>query len=161
MFCHWQIRCNKSSHTTLRNFQIWFYAWKWTIQRWNLSSRISRTRFKFSNIVSKSDHAGFGGRGRVLGLRLTMLPLFTQSNIIVRLPSNEKNYKSYDGFGKSALQWSFELRNPWRKIHLWDGCRVWKNLFYNVKRNKRGPGVCLYRASCDLLYVRRWKSEEE
>ena len=121
---------------------------------------------KFSNFIlciemKKSDHAGLGGRGRVLGLRLTMLPLFTQSNIIARLPSNEKSFKLYDGFGKSALLWSFEPRNLWRKIHLWNDCRVWKKLFHNVKRNKRGPGVCIYRGSCDLINVLRWKLEEE
>ena len=76
-FFRWKIRWNKSCHTNLRNFLISFYEWKWTIQRWNSTSCISRTRFKFSSIVSKSDHSGLGGRGRVLGLRLTMLPLFT------------------------------------------------------------------------------------
>ena len=30
------------------------YLWKYTILRWNLSSRLSGTRFKFLNIVSKS-----------------------------------------------------------------------------------------------------------
>ena len=40
-----------------------------------------------------------------------MLPLFTQSHIIALLPSNEKSFTLYDGFGKSALIWSFKPRN--------------------------------------------------
>ena len=163
MFFHWQIRCNKSCHTNLRNCQILCYAWKWTIHGWNLTSRISRTRcrYKFSYIVSKSDHAGLGGGGRVIGLRLTMLPLFAQYNIIALLPSHEKSFTLSDGFGKSALLWSFEPKNLWRKTHLWDCCSVWKVLFCNAKRNRRGSGVCLHRASRDLLNVLRWKAEEE
>ena len=71
MSFHWQIRCSKSYHTNLRTFQLYThvcYGWIWTIQRWNLSCRISRTRFKFSNIVS--NHVPSAGRGRVWGLRL-------------------------------------------------------------------------------------------
>ena len=37
-----------------------------------------------------------------------MLPLSTQSHIIALLPSNEKSFTFHDGFGKSALLWSFE-----------------------------------------------------
>ena len=40
-----------------------------------------------------------------------MLPLSTQSHIIALLPSNEKSFTLYDGFGKSALLWSFEPRD--------------------------------------------------
>ena len=41
----------------------------------------------------------------------TMLPLFTQSHITGVLHSNEKSFTLYDGFGKSALIWSFKPRN--------------------------------------------------
>ena len=140
---HRQSRCNKSRHTNLRNFQISCYVWKWAIQRWNLTSRISRTKFKFSNIVSKSDHAGLGGCGWVRGLRLTVLPLFTQSNIFDLLPSNEKSFTLYDGFGKSALLWSFEPRNLWRRIHLWDGWGFEKCYFIMLRGPKRDRSVPL------------------
>ena len=40
-----------------------------------------------------------------------MLPLSTQSHIIALLPSNEKSFTLYDGFGKSALLWSFEPKH--------------------------------------------------
>ena len=104
MCFHRQMRCSKLyTHVC--------YVWIWTIQRRNLSSRISRSKFKFSNIVSKSNHAPLAGRGRVWGLRLTMLPLSTQSHIIALLPSNEKSFTLYDGFGKSALLWNFEPRD--------------------------------------------------
>ena len=49
--------------------------------------------------------------GRVRGLKLTMLPLFMQSHIIGLLPSIEKSFNFYDGFGKSALIRSFKPRN--------------------------------------------------
>ena len=61
---------------TWKVFQLYThlcYVLKWTIQRWNLSSRISRTRFKFSNYCFKVK-APLAGSGRVWGLRLTMLP---------------------------------------------------------------------------------------
>ena len=50
-------------------------------------------------------------RGRVRGLKLAMLPLFMQSHIIGLLPSIEKSFIFYDGFGKSALIRNFKPRN--------------------------------------------------
>ena len=50
-------------------------------------------------------------RGRVRGLKLTMLPLFMLSHIIGLLSSIEKSFNFYDGFGKSALIWIFKPRN--------------------------------------------------
>ena len=40
-----------------------------------------------------------------------MLCLFTQFHVIALPPSNKKSFILYDGFGKSALLWSFEPRN--------------------------------------------------
>ena len=40
-----------------------------------------------------------------------MLCLFTQFHIVALQPSNKRSFILYDGFGKSALLWSFEPRN--------------------------------------------------
>ena len=40
-----------------------------------------------------------------------MLPLSTQSHIIALMPSNEKSFTLYGGFGKSAFVLSFEPRD--------------------------------------------------
>ena len=66
----------------LEKFSNCIYVWKWTIQRWNLSSRISGTRFKFLNIVSKSDHTTLAGRCQVWGPRLTMLPCWHSPTLL-------------------------------------------------------------------------------
>ena len=100
------------------------HVWKWTIQLWNLSSGESRTRFKFSNIVSKAYYALLGGHGGVWGLRLTILPLFTQPYIIAPLPSNAKSFTWYDGFESQLCYGILTKKHLWRKIHLWDGCCV-------------------------------------
>ena len=77
-----------------------------------------------------------------------MLPLSAQSHIIALLPSNEKSFTLYDGFGKSALLWSFEPKDISGEKFTYGMAVVFKKAsVYKAKRNKRGTGVCLSRAS--------------
>ena len=132
----------------------------WTILRWNLPSHISRSKFKFSNIVPKSSHAPPAGRGRVWGLRLTMLPLSTQSHIIALLPSNEKSFTLYDGFGKSALLWSFEPRNLWRKIHLWVAA-VFEKCYFVILRGTKEGQECASRGHPEIFSISSGESQRK
>ena len=107
-FFHWQIWRSKSCHTNLGNFPIVYTSL--------LIVKINNSTLKvvisyIQNLVSKSYHALLAELGRIWGLRLTMLLLFTQPYIITLLPSNEKSFTLNDWFGKSDLPWSFEPRN--------------------------------------------------
>ena len=84
-----------------------YYVWEWTTQLWHLSPHISRTCVKLSNIVSEWYYAPHAGHGRVWGLRITMVPLFTQPHTIALPPNNEKSFTTY----LSRMGWPIRLKS--------------------------------------------------
>ena len=110
----------------------------WEIFQWYGNERFSNENchlvylgFKFSNIVSKSDHAPLAGRGRVWGLIL-ICSLRSCSPALLSCCHAMKSFTLYDGFGKSALLWSFEPRNLSGEKFTY-GMAVWPNNCYFIR----------------------------
>ena len=93
----------------------------------------------FNFQISVQSHTRLAGRGRDWGVRLTMLPLFTQPHIIALQPSNRKSVTLFDGFRKLALLYCFKPRNlPGEKFTYWMVVALKLCYFIRLRGTKEG-----------------------